>query len=521
MALFDQQNLHQRDRFARQQRLRADMHAGERPGQGSPPGSHLTPPGSAPAARSDASTRQWLIWGSLVLVILLGLLVLFVLPKMVADGPRGQAAGGAVAEGSVKAGSITEEERQTPVSSQQAARALQDFLLAQARLELANAPVWGQPQWSQAVEGAARGNELFGRGEFSGAKDEFERSLDLLTGLESEAGQRLAAALASGWQALELNESDTAAAFFETAIAIDSGNEEAASGLERARARPELLRLMDAGNLALSVRELEKARDFYHQATLLDGSYEPAEAALQDVNAEITELQFNAAMSQALTAIGEAHVKAAETALTRAESLKPGQQVVADTRFQLDQLKRELWLAGQRRSGAENEAGENWAAAVAVYRDVLAREPRAAFARQGLERAEDRALLHGQLDHYLEDPGRVYSAEPRANAEILLASAGQPPADEPRLADKIRRLETLVAEAKTPVPVTLQSDGQTSVSVYHVGRLGAFITQQLELPPGTYTVVGSRPGYRDVRKTLDVKPGSAEISLAIQCEESI
>ncbi len=92
---------------------------------------------------------------------------------------------------------------------------------------------------------------------------------------------------------------------------------------------------------------------------------------------------------------------------------------------------------------------------------------------------------------------------------------------EPRLADKIRRLQFLIVEATTPRIVTLKSDGLTSVQIYHVGRLGQFISQQLELRPGTYTVVGSRPGYRDVRHTLTVKPGAEQPSLEIRCEETV
>ena len=73
----------------------------------------------------------------------------------------------------------------------------------------------------------------------------------------------------------------------------------------------------------------------------------------------------------------------------------------------------------------------------------------------------------------------------------------------------------------TAMTVTLKSDGLTTVQVYHVGRLGQFISQQLKLYPGTYTVVGSRPGYRDVRQTLTVTPGQQPTDLDIRCEETI
>jgi hypothetical protein len=214
-------------------------------------------------------------------------------------------------------------------------------------------------------------------------------------------------------------------------------------------------------------------------------------------------------------------VAVADRALREAASLKPGEQVVRDAQQQLTQLKQKLWLASQRQKGFTDEQNENWAGSVAVYREVLTRVPQAAFAREGLARAQDRERLHQQLDHYLADPTRVWSEKPRKNAEKLLAAAGKPPAGETRLVGKIERLQTMIVEAQTPQVVTLQSDGLTHVSIYHVGRLGQFTSQQLELRPGTYTVVGSRPGYRDVRQTLTVKPGSRQTTVDIRCKESV
>ena len=185
------------------------------------------------------------------------------------------------------------------------------------------------------------------------------------------------------------------------------------------------------------------------------------------------------------------------------------------------QARQRLWLEDQRRKVEQLVSDENWTAAVSTYRKVLARTPQAAFARQGLGFAEDRERLHQQLDHDLQDPTRVYSDQPRENAEKLLVSAANPPPGEVRLQEKVRRLQVMITEETTPRMVTLKSDGLTTVQIYHVGRLGQFISQQLELRPGTYTVVGSRPGYRDVRQTLTVKPGAEQPALDIRCEETV
>ena len=45
--------------------------------------------------------------------------------------------------------------------------------------------------------------------------------------------------------------------------------------------------------------------------------------------------------------------------------------------------------------------------------------------------------------------------------------------------------------------------------------------QELELRPGSYTVVGSRKGYRDVRRTLVVEAGREPPVFEIRCEEKV
>jgi len=67
----------------------------------------------------------------------------------------------------------------------------------------------------------------------------------------------------------------------------------------------------------------------------------------------------------------------------------------------------------------------------------------------------------------------------------------------------------------------LESDERTEVTVYHVGRLGTFARRELTLRPGRYTVVGSRRGYRDVRRTLVVAAGGSGEPIQVRCEDEL
>jgi hypothetical protein len=61
----------------------------------------------------------------------------------------------------------------------------------------------------------------------------------------------------------------------------------------------------------------------------------------------------------------------------------------------------------------------------------------------------------------------------------------------------------------------------TEVTLFRVGVLGSFTATEVDLRPGNYTAVGSRDGYRDVRRTFTVLPGRELEPISVICEEPI
>jgi len=103
----------------------------------------------------------------------------------------------------------------------------------------------------------------------------------------------------------------------------------------------------------------------------------------------------------------------------------------------------------------------------------------------------------------------------------VLERAARVPDPGSRLRGQLASLQQQVREAETPIRVALASDNVTEVQIYRVGKLGPFEQKDLELMPGRYTVVGTRAGFRDVRKELNLTPGSAPTTLVVRCEERI
>jgi len=487
----------------------------EQPGAGkSIPG--LRPPGAPAEQPAGAGGRHGWFWLLLFAVVTLGLAVMLVLPRLVSEPQK-----------VTPVEAITQAA--TPISAsvdpgtvrRQAELALQAYLQARARLELANAMQWGEAEMNKVADLAIQGDRSFAQRQFTMANERYSAALQGLEQLESERGARLAAALEAGARALNANQSEVAIQFFEAALAIEPDNDPAQTGLARAQVRTQLLRLMSAAERAEQTDDYSSAQMFLREAVQLDAAYVPASDALRRVTQLVTEGAFRDAMSRALTALDAGDLTVADTALHEAADLKPGEAVVGDVQRQLQLARQQARLTQLRRQASEKSRNEDWRTAVGLYQDALSIAPNAGFAREGLLRARDRLRLHQQLDFYLDNPDRVYSDQPLANAEQLLESAGQPPAAETRLAGKLERLQQLLSIARTPLPVTLVSDGLTNVVIYQVGRLGKFTFKQVELRPGTYTVVGSRAGYRDVRRTLTVLPGKDRPVLEIRSEEAV
>jgi hypothetical protein len=226
-------------------------------------------------------------------------------------------------------------------------------------------------------------------------------------------------------------------------------------------------------------------------------------------------------MAQALDALARKDYTAAQAALQRADRLRPGTPEVAEGLRQVRMATETGQLSQTLGRAAEAEKSEHWAEAVASYREALKGDATLRAAQEGLERSEPRAMLDAELQSIVERPERLFSNAGREVARNVLAQAEQSGATGKRLQQQVERVRELLRLAETPIRVALASDNATDVQVYRVGKLGLFEHRDLELMPGRYTVVGTRAGYRDVRKELNLLPGTTPPPLTIRCEERI
>jgi hypothetical protein len=329
--------------------------------------------------------------------------------------------------------------------------------------------------------------------------------------------------LRAGQQALRAFRPAEASAAFRRALANEPENAEARAGLAAAVRQQELLARLAEGTRAEAAGDLDQARGIYFSLISEQPGFTPARTALERVNARVAAANFEQQVAEGAEALRTGNVAAAEAAYARAAALRADDARVVEGQRRIAEIQVDRQNAADLATGTELEAAERWEDAVAHYRAVLARDAGLLFAQEGLARSERRLELDHELADYQARPDRLTAPAVRQAAQRALArgTATDTGVGSPRLRAQLDWLRGYLALLSEPVRVEFTSDNNTEVRVVQVGTLGRFETHELELPPGQYTVIGQREGYRDVRLELDIKPGQRQATLSVRCTEPI
>jgi tetratricopeptide (TPR) repeat protein len=483
---------------------------------GAPPAAGL--PRAQPRGRGLPAA---FVYGAFALCIALAAAVVWYLPSLVRERGPLVAADSTPPQSGAAPPAAAAPGPEPPVPQDVLDETLGRFLEADDALRKRNAERWGGADWTELRRLAAAGDAAYQRRDTRSAHASYGAAEERARALLARAPELLATALREGDAALAAGDRARAVAQFDTALAIATEDRAARRGLERARQLDRVLALVEQASAAEGAGARAEALRLFREAATLDPAWPAAAAGVARLGAAVARDAYETQMARGFAAQAARDLAGARAAFELALRARPGdaQATAALAQVALDQnLDR---LAGLQAEALEFERAERWADAVRGYEAVLALDANLVDAKAGLERARTRAELDGRLRRELGSADSFNEDTAVARARTALEAARAVPEPGPVLRRQIEELDALLATAVTPVHVTLESDNATEVTLFKVGRLGTFAQKTLELRPGAYTALGSRPGYRDVRRQFRVAPGSAAVPIVVRCEEPI
>ncbi len=515
----------------------ADSPVAQQQGRSGP----IVPPPAAPQP-----TPRW-VFPALGGLLLLAVVVVFWLPgkvevtreapKLASDEALGIEALGTEALGTqgipgpVQAAQTTTEEtaeERSPWSDAQQAQlraeaqeALQALLDLQFQLDETGAATWAPESYPTAIATAQRGDREYREREFGVAKASYLEGAAQMQALLDSMPALLAGLLSEAESALDSGDTEDAIAAAEKALLIEPGNARAETALVRAATLPQVLELLDQAEDASAINDFEDAIALLDQALALDPSHAGAAEARQVAQSDLTRQRFNEAMTQGYIALENGDWSSARDHFRKAAGIYPGSPETGVALQEVESGETAERLGRLQRQGQQAESEERWADAVKAYETTLQIDRSIVFASDGYQRSAARARLDELLVTAIAEPSRLADDKVFAATESVLRQAQTIGDAGPRLTRQLDQLQTIMSWASKPIPVTLRSDNVTEIIVYKVARLGRFEQQELQLKPGTYTAVGSRAGFRDVRQSIEVSHEAPPPVVTIACTEPI
>lgn len=390
-----------------------------------------------------------------------------------------------------------------------------------ASLDRRGAGIWDGREFSDARMLSAEAVGARDAGDLSLAQVRLSAASRLLDKVEKRIPQALAAQLDAGQKALAAGQSEQATQAFDLARRIDPTDIRVAGGMRRVRSMSGVLPLLADGENAERARNFARAVQDYSQALSLDPADERAKQGLARANAAFGDDNYAKAVGAGFAALGAGRLTEARDSFEKARSYKPGGAEAAEGLKRVGAVVTARGYAELRQRAAGLEAQERWGEAMQEYDKALQQDPTLQFAQQGKARTAARADLSNRLQALIDRPEKLGSPAVREGARELLQTAESQMSSGPVLRSQIARLEILLPDFDKPVRLSLVSDNATEVAIQSIGQFGTFAHRDIDLKPGKYTVIGTRNGYRDVRRDITVAPGQSIQTISISCSEPI
>lgn len=277
--------------------------------------------------------------------------------------------------------------------------------------------------------------------------------------------------------------------------------------------------------------QFKQAIELIIQARSIEPEYVKLKNKLTELESEKLKKEFNESISSLLEALENKNFSRAKKKLEIARKINASEPIITEMTQRLSAAINQNKIFVFLKKGAEQEKKELWQQANISYNKILAIEPYESQALVNKRRVE--AFLHYNklLDVIIAKPERLQNdkvlrkskkslqfvlTELKHKSELLFNKDKQP-----GLIKKISIVEQIIKNVSVKVKVKISSDNETDVSLYKVGKFGKLLEKNIELRPGKYTIVGSRSGYRDYRKTFIVSGSDELIEIIVQCRDKI
>lgn len=383
-------------------------------------------------------------------------------------------------------------------------------------LEELSSPPWEEEDFLSAVTDFNKGVDLYRDEYFSDALPKFKSAFDAFTELE-ERFQTTAEDKRAAIDGLFENSS------YEIAVTeLNSLLEWFPDDVDLVRLHGEATQGEQLKPLVEELQEHVSTGNFQEVEQLLpqfpDGFYEDDISNVRaSLEAHRQDSSFNSSMTAAYESIEAEEWFLAEQVLESALLIRPNSTVAKELLEEVAENKRLDQVDELVQKMADAMTAERWEDVLVSVEEVekLDVNEEYDFAIV-VEEVDELLALEAELIEYKDFDFSSLNDSKRQDIKLLLDKTDHLN-DFDRTQPIRQYLEDTFTQYSTPVEVTIRSDNRTKLRIRPGKEIGSFRSKTLEVLPGTYEIVGTRKGFKQVTHKLEVKPDSESVEIKVEC----
>ena len=466
--------------------------------------------------QSQQQVKPVIAYSLLSLLAVVLVIVVFVLPRFVAENEE------TISDEGIEDGNTEVLLNEAVLAQKPIAEALLSEMLSKMDdLKSSGVQLWAEEQWMRIRDLQSQGDTAYLNRGYDIAANSYREAMQLLADLEIAIPETLEDALLIGQQSILEGDKNRAIANFETALAIDGGNELARKGLDRALKLDKVIEYTQLGESLSEQRQWSESIEAFEKALMIDPEWLQAQQGFSKAILENDKEQFQSSLSKGYALMKEEKFDEAEAAFQKSLEIDPeskaGQQAIEELEIQ----RRTSLTKSLKYKGLIAEVNEEWDDAKSYYETILNFDSNISEVKDSLMRVNSRIRLINQMISFIAQAENLNDDKLFNQAQQALIQAQSIMNKGPKMTLQISELEQTLKIASTPVEVTLISDLKTDVMLYKTGKFGLFEQKTILLKPGVYTAKGTRIGYRDTTLRFKVSPENLDQRFIIICRDRI
>ena len=466
--------------------------------------------------QSQQQVKPVIAYSLLSLLAVVLVIVVFVLPRFVAENEE------TISDEGIEDGNTEVLLNEAVLAQKPIAEALLSEMLSKMDdLKSSGVQLWAEEQWMRIRDLQSQGDTAYLNRGYDIAANSYREAMQLLADLEIAIPETLEDALLIGQQSILEGDKNRAIANFETALAIDGGNELARKGLDRALKLDKVIEYTQLGESLSEQRQWSESIEAFEKALMIDPEWLQAQQGFSKAILENDKEQFQSSLSKGYALMKEEKFDEAEAAFQKSLEIDPeskaGQQAIEELEIQ----RRTSLTKSLKYKGLIAEVNEEWDDAKSYYETILNFDSNISEVKDSLMRVNSRIRLINQMISFIAQAENLNDDKLFNQAQQALIQAQSIMNKGPKMTQQISELEQTLKIASTPVEVTLISDLKTDVMLYKTGKFGLFEQKTILLKPGVYTAKGTRIGYRDTTLRFKVSPENLDQRFIIICRDRI